>query len=91
MHQPTADDPTIDLTDDHDQLRRALDTLNPRYQQAIALRYLADLDHGEAAKAMGLTKPAFAVVLSRALKAMRKHLEQHGRHGIAEGGDPGHG
>ncbi|MGI9621537.1 MAG: RNA polymerase sigma factor [Acidimicrobiales bacterium] len=64
----------VDLGD-HDDLRAALDGLNPRYQQAIALRYLADLQPAEAARAMGLTKPALAVVLSRALKALRKELE----------------
>ena len=57
-----------------DQLRRALARLTPRYQRAIDLRYLADLDHGAAAKAMGLAKPAFSVVLSRALKALAREL-----------------
>ena len=57
-----------------EELRRAMARLPPRYQRAIDLRYLADLDHGEAAKAMGLAKPAFAVVLSRALKALGREL-----------------
>lgn len=57
-----------------DELRRALARLTPRYQRAIDLRYLANLDHEAAAKAMGLAKPAFAVVLSRALKALRREL-----------------
>ena len=57
-----------------DEVRVALATLTARYQRAIDLRYLAGLDQAEAAKAMGLTKPAFAVVLSRALKALRREL-----------------
>lgn len=61
---------------DTDQLREALSRLNPRYQRAIDLRYLADLDHDAAAKAMGLAKPALAVVLSRALKALRRELDR---------------
>lgn len=59
---------------DAGQIRHALARLSPRYQRAIDLRYLADLDHEAAAKAMGLAKPAFAVVLSRALKALRREL-----------------
>ena len=76
MHQATTADPASELPDDHEELRRALDALNPRYQRAIALRYLADMDQAEAARAMGMTKPAFAVVLSRALKAMRKQIDR---------------
>lgn len=57
-----------------DQLRQVLAKLTPRYQRAIDLRYLANLDHEAAAKAMGLAKPAFAVVLSRALKALKREL-----------------
>ena len=57
-----------------DQLRQALARLTPRYQRAIDLRYLTNLDHEAAAKAMGLAKPAFAVVLSRALKALGREL-----------------
>lgn len=61
---------------DTDRVRVALSRLTPRYQRAIDLRYLADLDHEEAARAMGMTKPAFAVVLSRGLKALRRELER---------------
>lgn len=72
---PAPDDTAEAIGDDHAELRDALAGIHPRYQRAIALRYLADLDHDDAAAAMGLTKPAFAVVLSRALKAMRRELE----------------
>ncbi len=85
MHTPV-DPATVEagldrLSGDADELRSALDRLNPRYQQAVSLRFLADLDHGEAARAMGLTRPAFAVVLSRALRALRREL------GHDEGGE----
>ncbi len=74
LHVDATAEPTQPLGDDAHELRAALDALSPRYQRAIALRYLADLDHGAAAQAMGLAKPAFAVVLSRALRAMRREL-----------------
>lgn len=62
--------------EDMGQLRAAFDELPVRYQRVLSLRYLADLDPAEAAQAMGLAKPALAVVLSRALKALRRELER---------------
>lgn len=73
------------------RIRRALAALTPRYQRAIDLRYLADVDHEAAAKAMGLAKPAFAVVLSRALKALRRELERREAEAHAEAVRMGHG
>lgn len=61
---------------DAERVRHAITRLGPRYQRAIGLRYLADLDHEAAASAMGLAKPAFAVVLSRALKALRREFDR---------------
>ncbi|MEM7321818.1 MAG: sigma-70 family RNA polymerase sigma factor [Actinomycetota bacterium] len=77
MTELTTDDRFTELLADDDTalVRRALTGLSPRYQRAIDLRYLAGLDHGDAARAMGLAKPAFAVVLSRALKALRRAIE----------------
>lgn len=60
---------------DVDTLLAALDTLHPRYQTAISLRYLADLTHEEAALVLEVSKPVMAVTLSRALKALRKAME----------------
>lgn len=62
------------VQEEADEVRAALAKLTARYQRAIDLRYLAGLEQAEAAKAMGLAKPAFAVVLSRALKALRREL-----------------
>lgn len=77
MTDVAADDGFTDLVGDDDAalVRRALAGLTPRYQRAVDLRYLAGLDHGEAARAMGLAKPAFAVVLSRALRALRRAID----------------
>ncbi len=87
MTQPTAGDDFTDLVggEDTEMVRRALAELTPRYQRAIDLRYLAGLDHDEAARAMGLAKPAFAVVLSRALLALRRTID---RDPAAEGPRP---
>jgi RNA polymerase sigma-70 factor (ECF subfamily) len=62
-----------------DRLLAALATLNPRYQQAISLRYLAGLTPAEAADAMGTTKPVLAVTLHRALAALRRALNEEER------------
>jgi len=76
LHQPTTvDEHRVDDTA-NDQLRAALDRLSPRYQRAITLRHLADLDPTEAADAMGISRPILAVVLSRAMKALRRELER---------------
>jgi RNA polymerase sigma-70 factor, ECF subfamily len=61
--------------EDRGRLLAALGTLNPRYQKAVSLRYLAGLSHAEAADAMGTTKPVMAVTLHRALRALRKALD----------------
>lgn len=57
-------------------LLAALDTIHPRYQEAISLRYLSGLSHEEAAAAMGISKPVMAVTLSRALKGLKKAMEK---------------
>ena len=61
--------------EDQGRLLAALGTLNPRYQKAVSLRYLAGLSHAEAAEAMGTTKPVMAVTLHRALRALRRALD----------------
>ena len=55
-------------------LHRALDELPARYREAITLRYLSGLSADEAAVAMGCSKPALAVILHRAISALRKKL-----------------
>ncbi len=74
--QSSADMPDELQLDDFDDLREAFDRLPGRYQKVLSLRYLADLDPEATAEAMGLPKPALAVVSSRALKALRRELER---------------
>jgi RNA polymerase sigma-70 factor (ECF subfamily) len=68
-----------------DVIREAMATLNDRYQQAIALRYLAGMSHDDAAKAMGLSKPVMAVTMHRAMAALRKAIEKRGGRDDDEG------
>ena len=56
------------------ELRRALSTLSPRYQEVITLRYLAGLSPAEAAASLGCSKGTLAVVLHRALRALKAAL-----------------
>ena len=77
MADPVAVDDLSHIDDaDHAlAIRAALDTLNPRYQRVLTLRYLADLDHRDAAAAMGVPPSLFAVLVNRASNALRKALE----------------
>ena len=54
---------------------RALSQLPDDYATVITLRYVEDLPHGEIATAMGKSEGAVRVLLTRALKALREHLE----------------
>jgi len=59
-------------------LRDALSTLNPRYREAITLRYLGDMSADDAAAALGCSKAVLAVTLYRALGALRKAMDAAG-------------
>ncbi len=78
LHAEAPRDPADELDARHavDELRTAMDTLSPRYQQALALRYLAGLTPDEAARALGTSKATMAVVVYRATRALRKAIEQ---------------
>ncbi len=81
LHNPASIDDTERVETGEEPtklLLAALGNLNPRYQEAITLRYLAGLSHEEAADAMGITKPVMAVTLSRALKALKKAMDKMG-------------
>ena len=74
--------------DDGDLVLQALGRLNERYQRAITLRYLTGLSPEDAAHAMGLNKATLAVVLHRALGALRKamhELERDAQRSVAAG------
>ena len=57
-----------------DELLGAMNRLSPRYQRALALRYLSGLSPDEAAAAMGTSKATMAVVVHRASRALRGAL-----------------
>ena len=61
-----------------EQLRAALENINPRYQEALSLRYLAGLSAEETAAALGCNRATLAVVLQRAGRALRRQLEDKG-------------
>ena len=62
--------------EDSELVLQALGGLNERYQRAITLRYLAGMSADEAAQAMGLNKTTLAVVLHRALGALRTSMHR---------------
>ena len=72
------DDPAdvVGNRDSVEEVLVAMDRLNPRYQQALALRYLSGLSAAEAAAAMGTSRPTMAVVVHRATRALRRALER---------------
>ena len=77
MLNPSPTAPEEEVLADYDRARvlAALSRIPPRYQRAISLRYLADLDNESAAEAMGISRSTMAVVLHRALRALRRELE----------------
>jgi RNA polymerase sigma-70 factor, ECF subfamily len=68
---PAADTALLEA-DQVAELLDALATLPERYQEVISLRYLAGLSHTEAAETMGLSKPALATLLYRAIGSLKK-------------------
>ncbi len=66
----------IERADDVHRMLQAMSTLRPRYQEALSLRYLAELDADDAARAMGCSKPVLAVTLHRALGALRRAYDR---------------
>lgn len=74
--EPAADEALTFMSADVARLRDAMDALNDRYQRALALRYLSGLEVDQAAIAMGLARPAYSVVLTRATAALRRELRR---------------
>jgi RNA polymerase sigma-70 factor (ECF subfamily) len=81
MADELRDDPSLAAileADEHDRrlaaIRAALSKLPARYQEAITLRYLSGLTTDEAAATLGCSKPTLAVVLHRALRALRQQM-----------------
>lgn len=78
LHDDAAADPAdeADVRDATSELLAAMDRLNPRYQRALELRYFAGLTPGEAAAALGTSRATMAVVVHRAVRALRRALEE---------------
>jgi RNA polymerase sigma-70 factor (ECF subfamily) len=77
--QPADPAELVGARDAVDEVLAAMDGLSPRYQQALALRYLAGLTPDEAAAALGVSKSTMAVVVHRATRALRKALAEDRR------------
>jgi RNA polymerase sigma-70 factor (ECF subfamily) len=63
---------------DVEEVRAAIQTLNPEYQQLIALRFLEELSHAEVAQIIGKSEGAARVIQHRALQALARALEKPG-------------
>jgi len=66
----------IERDEDVRLMLAAMETLQPRYQQALTLRYLGGMSADDAAEAMGCTNSVLAVTLHRALGALRRAMER---------------
>jgi RNA polymerase sigma factor (sigma-70 family) len=62
------------VTETDSQLWTQVRSLPPRQREAIALRYVADLDHAGVAAAMGTTPAATRRLVSDALAALRNEV-----------------
>lgn len=60
------------------RIGEALDSIAPRYREAIQLRLIEELPREECARRMNVTTGTFDVVLFRAVRAFRKHFGQRG-------------
>lgn len=69
---PPSPDRAPEVTQTREHVQAALESLNPRYAQALRLRLLEDRDREECAEEMGVTVGNFDVILHRACKAFRK-------------------
>jgi RNA polymerase sigma factor (sigma-70 family) len=76
--EPSERAPAADLvvTQRDSQLWEQVRSLPPRQREAIALRYVADLDHAGVAAVMGTTPAATRRLVSDALAALRSEVEK---------------
>lgn len=76
LHAPAPIDPAdeVHARDEVQELLAAMNHLSPRYQRALALRYLSGLTPDEAAAALGTSKATMAVVVHRASRALRRAM-----------------
>ena len=62
------------ITAERDTLRAAIEELPDRYRVPIVLRYYADLDYGEVAETLGVSRGQVATLLFRARQRLRQGL-----------------
>ena len=58
------------------RIAAAMDKLVPRYQAALRLRLVEERAREECARELGVSVPTFDVLLFRAVRSFRKHLEE---------------
>lgn len=66
----------LDLIDEHEELRAALDTLAPKQRTAVIYRHLADLPYPEVAALMEISVVAARRNASDGIAKLRSHLEE---------------
>jgi RNA polymerase sigma-70 factor, ECF subfamily len=64
------------FNEDHKRLKTAFEMLDPSQQMIITLRFLMGLSHGETAEIMNLKVGTLRVLQFRALRKLRKILEE---------------
>ncbi len=75
------DDPNVDLQEevalssDMAEIKQFLDCLKDEYREVIILRYINDLTVFEVAKTLDKSETNVRVILHRALKALRKEMD----------------
>jgi RNA polymerase sigma-70 factor (ECF subfamily) len=76
-HEETPDRLTV-LGEEIRELRKALATLTPEQQEALALRFAAGLSAEEAAEVMGRRAGTVRGLTFRAIASLRRHLQPEG-------------
>jgi DNA-directed RNA polymerase specialized sigma24 family protein len=62
------------ISEEHRDVLAGLRLLPPRQREALALRFLADLDEPEIAELMGVSQGTVKSTVSRGIAALGKHL-----------------
>lgn len=68
----------VEITETNDELLKALNILNERERNIVALKFGADLKNVEIAKVLDLTESNVGVILFRTMKKLKKELERKG-------------
>lgn len=72
---PSAQDAYI-TTEDRQQVRRAIQALDPRARLALVLRYYSEMSYDEIGSVLGISSNFVGVLLFRARRRMRAQLER---------------